>query len=539
MGWPVLIAGLLLLSGMALRVTAALRPGLWADEIFSLSMATGHSLEHPAATADPSLGDFSEPRESQSPAFFSRYTEHEAPAVGAGRVVRAVLLSDTSPPLYYLLLNPWTRIFGTGDAALRLFSVLWALLSLLLLWLMGRGLGGDKVAWSACLLFSFSPVAMFYSVEGRMYSLLWFLALGLGWLTLQLTAERARPWVAPFWTLAGIAGFLTHYFFLFVWLACWAWLWLGRRVARRRLVVLAGATMLAILPWYLEVPASLARWRVTGDWLSGELDWPGALVKPFTLAGSLLSGTTYLGGAPRNDWLIAGLFLLLAIWIARKGTPRRMFSNGALLLWAWVAAACIGPLIFDFLRQTATTDIPRYVLPGLPAATLLAALGISQLPSRIYLAVIGLILLAWSPGTRATVAKTSRPWEPYPKVAAVLESWARAGDLVLVSSVPSGIIGLSRYFRPDIALASWVPQLNNRRMPDDLELLLEGRRRVALVRIHTAGAAAPAEPWLRTNASLLDRRVFRRSTAEVLYFGPPAGDTVFRAASPIVQRSQK
>ena len=29
------------------------RQGLWADELFSLAMATGHSLEHPADKADP------------------------------------------------------------------------------------------------------------------------------------------------------------------------------------------------------------------------------------------------------------------------------------------------------------------------------------------------------------------------------------------------------------------------------------------------------------------------------------------------------
>ncbi|HET9464107.1 MAG TPA: glycosyltransferase family 39 protein [Gemmatimonadales bacterium] len=535
--WPLLVAGLLVTSGMALRIAAALRPGLWADEIFSLSMATGHSLEHPAAAADPSLGDFAEPRESQSPTFFGRYTQHEESPVGPWRIVRAVLLSDTSPPLYYLLLNSWTRIFGTGDAALRLFSVWWALLSLPLLWLLGRELGGGRVAWYACLLFSFAPVALFYSVEGRMYSLLWFLALSLSWLTLQLTTRRERSWAAPMWVLAGVSGLFTHYFFAFVWLACLAWLWLDGRVVRRRLVVLAGVTMLAVLPWYLEVPTSLARWRVTGAWLNGDLEWPQALGKPFVLAGTLLSGTTYLGGSQRADRLIGLLFVLLVIWIARRGSVRSMASDRALLLWGWLAAACLGPLLFDVLRHTTTTDIPRYALPGLPAAILLAALGISQLPRKISLAFVGAILLAWVPGGRATLSKVPRPWEPYQKVAATLESWAGPDDLVLVSSVPSGVIGFSRYLRPDIRIVSWVPQLSTRVVPDDLEPLLEGRRRVALVRIHDAGASPPAEPWLRTHGQLLGRRTFRRSSAEVLYFGPPAGATVFRPAATIVHRS--
>ena len=526
--WPVLAVVLLVLSAMVLRISAALRPGLWADEIFSLAMATGHSLEHPAAAADPALGDFVEPREAQPPQVFRRYAEHEEHPAGAGRVVRAVLLSDTSPPLYYLILNPWTRAFGTGDAPLRLFSVWWALLSLPLLWLLGRELGGPRVAWSACLLFAFSPVAFYYSVEGRMYSLLWFLTLGFGWLTLQLSKGGGQGH-SLLWVLTGFAGLLTHYFFAFVWLACLAWLWLlGRPSHRRQVALLAGMTLVVILPWYLEVPASLARWRVTGGWLNGELAWPRALSRPFVLAGSLLSGTSFLGGWRRADLVVALLFLLLAIWIVRQGLVRGVFSHRALLLWGWLAAACLGPLVFDLLRHTTTSDIPRYALAGLPAAVLLAALGMSQLPPRLHLAFLGLILLAWLPGVRAAlVARAPRPWEPYQQLAARLESWARPGDVVLVRSIPSGVVGVARYLKTDIPLVSWVTQLGTREVPADLERLLQGRRRAAVATIHDLGAPGPLDPWLQTHTRLLGHEAFRSSSAEVLYFGPSNGETFF------------
>jgi hypothetical protein len=538
--WPVLAVGLLVLAGMGFRIAAALRPGLWADEIFSLSMATGHSLEHPATAADPSLGDFVEPREAQSPGFFSRYTEHEERPVGPRRVLRAVLLSDTSPPLYYLLLNCWTRWLGTSDTALRLFSVWWVALSLPLLWSLGRSLGGDRVAWTACLLFSFSPVAMFYSVEGRMYSLLWALTLALVWLTLRLAVEPGRFRLGLLWVIAGVAGLLTHYFFAFVWLACLGWLWArGGPPFRRRLAVFAVITATAILPWYLQLPTSLARWRVTGNWLNGELVWPSALGKPFYLAASLLSGNTYIGGWRPADRLLLGLFLLLLTWITLRGSIRHMFSDRAQLVWGWLAATCLGPLMFDLLLHTTTTDFPRYALAGLPAVILLAALGISQLPPVAHWGFVSAILLAWLPGSRATFSKDLRPWEPYRKVVTGFESWAGTDDLVLVSSVPSGVIGVARYMRRDIPLASWVPQLETRKVPHDLQLLLGGRPRVALVRIHEVGTPSPAEPWLRTHARLLDRKTFRRSSAQILYFGPPAGDTAFRAASSIVRRASE
>ena len=527
--WLVLVTVLLVLAATALRVRAAARPGLWADEIFSLAMATGHSLEHPAAVADPRLGDFVQPREAQPPRVFRRYAAAEEHPAGAGRVIRAVLLSDTSPPMYYLLLNLWSRAFGTGDAALRMFSVWWAALSLPLLWLLGRELGGARAAWSACLLFSFSPVAFYYSVEGRMYSLLWFLGLALAWLALRV-AGGGRPWQAALWVVTGAAGLLTHYFFAFVWVACAGWLWCaGPPSARRRLAALAGITLLAVLPWYAQVPASVARWRVSGDWLSGDLTWPRALGQPFVLAGSLLSGRTDLGG-----WRWAGrvtaalLVLVLVLAMILREPARRMFSRGGLLLWAWLAAACAGPLAFDLLHDTTTTNIPRYVLAGLPAALLLVALGVSRLPPKMNVALLSVLLLAWLPGIRAAAAASvPRPRQPYRELDARLESWARPGDIVLVRSIPSGVVGVARYLKRDIPLASWVTQLGTREVPADLEPLLRGRRRVALATIHNLGAPDDVEPWLRAHARLLGRDTFHDSRAEVLYFAPASGTSFF------------
>jgi hypothetical protein len=523
--WPVLVGLLLVAAALGLRVGAASRPGLWADEIFSLAMATGHSLEHPPAAADTTLGDFVQPSEARHPQSFRRYAEHDQRPAGAARVVRAVLLSDTSPPLYYLLLNGWTRAFGSGDLALRLFSVWWAVLCLPLLWLLGRELGGLRAAWSACLLFAFSPVALYYSAEGRMYSLLWALALALGWLTLRL-AGGGRSWQAALWVAIGAAGLLTHYFFAFVWLACVAWLGLAVRPALRwRIAGLAALALLAALPWYVQVPASLSRWRVSAGWLDGELLWRHALCRPFALAGSLVSGNSYLGGWRRADRLVGGLGLLVVLWIALRGSLRSILARGPLLLWGWMAAACTGPVVFDLLRHTTASDVPRYALAGLPAAILLAAIALSQLPPAAHLTVATAVVLAWTPGVWATAAaKASRPWEPYPELAARLESWARPGDLLVVRSIPSGVVGVARYLERDVPVAPWVSQLGTREVPADLERLLRGRRRVAVATIHDAGATDSVRTWLQAHARLLGHEAFRSSTAEVWYFDSWAGD---------------
>jgi hypothetical protein len=135
------------------------------------------------------------------------------------------------------------------------------------------------------------------------------------------------------------------------------------------------------------------------------------------------------------------------------------------------------------------------------------------------------LLLAWLPSGLAQAKGDPRPWEPYRRVAARLTSWAQPGDVVVVHSVPTGVIGLTRYLKRDIPIVSWIEPLGLRQVPSDLHPLLAGNRRVALVKIHDLHLPSPVEAWLREHARLMRRDIFNRSGAEVLYFEPLNGST--------------
>jgi len=520
----------LLVFGLAtvLRLVLAGERGLWADELFSLAMATGHSLEHPAAQADAAQGDFVEQREAQPPVEYARYLEHENPPAGARRVIRAVLLSDTSPPLYYLLLNLWTRGAGTSDRALRLFSVLWALAAFPLIWLLAQRVGGRSAAFASALLYALAPLSLHYSVEGRMYAMLWFLAIAFIWLTLRLNEVGARPATLALWTLAGGAAFLTHYFFAFVWFAGVLWLLLHPgRSPRSYLAAAVFVTIAAVVPWYVQLPASLSRWRVTGSWLNGPLSLSQALSAPVLLGWNLLAGRGVWGGSRWLDRALAALFVVLAWAVWRRGL-RPLFSPLVQLLWLWLLAACFGPLAFDLLRGTVVSLIGRYALAGLPAAILLLGFVLSRLPPRQQWAFLGLIIVAWLPGIR-TVFQHPRSWEPYVQIGHHLSTDALPGDLVIVHSIPSGVVGVARYMTASVPLAAWVGQLNRRQIPQDLDALLPGRRRVVLVRVHDVGQPAPEDDWLRRHATLVRQRKLK--SADLLYFTPREGATFVATAA--------
>lgn len=529
-----LTAGLLLLLGIGglLRVGLLTRHGLWADEFFSLAMATGHSLEHAAARADPERGDFVETPRPVTPALYAHYLEQDAPPAGPDRVVRAVLLSDTSPPLYYVLLWAWSLLLGTSDLALRLFSVTWALACYPLLWALARRFGGRKACLPACLLFTLAPVSVFYATEGRMYSLLWFWTLALMELTLRLHARGLGTGRLLLWSAVSALGLLTHYFFIFPWTAAAAWLLLHpRRLPRLGILAACLVTALLVLPWFVRLPQSLANWRVTGTWLNQEPGDFSFLLAWLKLPWSFVTARTVAGVQATFDVLnlTAYSLLILLAWLRLAGTwfrPRRQ------LLWLWLVAPLLGVVVFDLWRRTYVVAVPRYALAGMPAAYLLIGLALGRLPPRLRASLLVPIIAACLGGVYGIYDSPSRNFSPFREVGRDLARRAGPQDLVIVHSVPSGVAGVARYLqaerapdRPGPRFAAWVGQLDSRRVPDDLARLAEGRRRIFLVKVHEVGARARQEEWLRAHATLTHRT--RQEAAETLTFVPAEGETFF------------
>ena len=506
-----------------LRIALVDRHGLWADEIFSLAMATGHSLEHSAAAAEPGLGDFVEMPNALPVQFYRRYLEHEETPAGLARVIRAVRLSDTNPPLYYLLLSLWTRALGTSDAGLRLFSVLWALGAFPGLVYMARRLGGRPAVLPVCVLFAASPVALFYATEVRMYSLVWFLAATLAALTLEVSRRSARITAFLGWILVGAAGLLTHYFFLFIWLACVTWLICGRDRWRQRAPWSAIlATVVIVLPWYRLVPESFAQWRVTGEWLYGALGRRQALSAPFGLAWSLLSGQGPWNGSRWGGWLV-GLALALAVIALGRRAADWVLSRRHRLPWLLVLGACLGPVVFDLVRGTHAALIPRYALAGLPAALLLAALALGRIRPALRFSLVTIILIAWSPSVWAIFTAESRHSHPVRQIGAALSGAGHSADVVvLVHSIPSGLLSVARYMDNGVRIASWVGQLRQRRVPDSVEALTAGYAKIMFVNIHAVGEPAPEEEWLRRNATVLAEATAQRT--RIVSFVPRSGE---------------
>jgi uncharacterized membrane protein len=81
------------------------------------------------------------------------------------------LPGDFHPPFYYLFLKVWSMAFGFSEVALRIPSVIFGVLTVLLIYLIGRKIFNEKVALISSLLLATSGLHIYYSQEARMYGL--------------------------------------------------------------------------------------------------------------------------------------------------------------------------------------------------------------------------------------------------------------------------------------------------------------------------------------------------------------------------------
>ena len=175
------------------------------------------------------------------------------------------LVEDGSPPLYYVALHYWMRIFGQSEAATHVLSLVPALLAIPAAWWSAGKLFGRWAARAAAGLVATCAYLAYYSTETRMYS--WLVLMALLAVTCFVLAYRGagrRYWVAT--TLLMAAALYLQYYGLYLLAAT---VIVGSAVAVRRRArsqlratwLYGGACAVLFAPW---VPQFLYQLRNTG-----------------------------------------------------------------------------------------------------------------------------------------------------------------------------------------------------------------------------------------------------------------------------------
>ncbi|MBN2422220.1 glycosyltransferase family 39 protein [Candidatus Woesearchaeota archaeon] len=85
--------------------------------------------------------------------------------------------SELYPPMYMLTLWVWVRFFGITPIATRLLSTLFSIMTIFVIYLVGKKLFSEKVGLIASVILAFSNFNIYYAQETRAYSFLVFLTL--------------------------------------------------------------------------------------------------------------------------------------------------------------------------------------------------------------------------------------------------------------------------------------------------------------------------------------------------------------------------
>lgn len=79
--------------------------------------------------------------------------------------------ADFHPPGFFFILWIWTHIFGTGEVFVRLPSVIFGVLTIYVIYLIGKKIHSETLGIVSALILTTNPLHIYYSQEARMYAL--------------------------------------------------------------------------------------------------------------------------------------------------------------------------------------------------------------------------------------------------------------------------------------------------------------------------------------------------------------------------------
>ncbi|MEA2468829.1 MAG: mannosyltransferase, partial [Thermoleophilaceae bacterium] len=166
-----------------------------------------------------------------------------------GGMIDSLARTEGNPPLYFLLLDGWMRLFGDSEAAVRSLSALFGTATIVLAFEIGRRLATPRIGLVLAALVAFNPLLVWFSQEARPYALLVLLS-GASFLFFTEALERPTGRRLAGWAVASGLAMATHYFAGLLILPEAAWLLYRLRPRRRPLMAIAGFAVvpLALVP---------------------------------------------------------------------------------------------------------------------------------------------------------------------------------------------------------------------------------------------------------------------------------------------------
>lgn len=171
----------------------------------------------------------------------------------------SIATTDVHPPLYYILMHMWYVLFGDTVTALRGFSVVCGIATIILLFFLTQKLFSKKIAVVGAFFAAIGPFLVRYSDEARMYALAALIGVAATYVFVKAVASTStggKRWWLVYGALMA-AGMYTQYFLALLLPAHFIYLWLslgGTKPALIKLTRHSGVWISAITCFLLFLP---------------------------------------------------------------------------------------------------------------------------------------------------------------------------------------------------------------------------------------------------------------------------------------------
>ncbi|HXN85856.1 MAG TPA: glycosyltransferase family 39 protein [Candidatus Binataceae bacterium] len=359
-------------------------------------------------------------------------------------------------PVHDLMLHGWIAMFGDGLFAMRSFSALLGLVTILLMFPMTRelfrtGISSlprddiDFIAGLSALICAVSIVTIKYDREARMYGLLLALAVAHVWIFLRTIRHQS---ITDYIALAILTTAVLAVNLITAGLIATEGLWLVVILATSystdyrsalKVILTTGLAMAggaAVLVPALYVPFLIGRHMLASgqmDWLTRPQWW-----EPFAFFNKASGSVAF------------PVLAVLAAWGAWNGWARARMAIEFTVLWMWAP-----PIILvagSFIWRPVFLE--RYAIYSFPAFFILIALGIAQLRSEVVrgLAIVAVVTLALGHVYSYSIKTHDADWREAGRVAL-----ASVGAQEQFAVMPAYAVEVVRYYMPPATRQEAIP----------------------------------------------------------------------------------
>ncbi len=300
----------------------------------------------------------------------SFWLDESASGIWAYRPMSEILQmqGEVHPPLYYLFLSFWVKIFGGSDFSLRAVSAVFGTLSIPLLFFTARELfKNNRIALIAALFLAVSQFHLQFSQEARNYAMMVFLVTASMYSALRFLKTNSFK-SAVLYILVSVLLLYSHNFGAFFLITQNIFFLFFKKqylISFKKWILVQSIIALAFLPWAGVMQRQAA--AIEGNYW---IEVPGIM----SLAQLLLNFSGSL-----TVWGIISLVVFLSLIALALWHKRISFKNDPAFVFVvlWFVLPLTIALIVSFTLQP--IFVPRFLIGMLPAFLLLAACGIDLL----------------------------------------------------------------------------------------------------------------------------------------------------------------